>query len=231
MSEKNAKFLRPFLERHPEYKFQSNRGSIHSTPVGQVLHGFTIRALSAKGNFYLKYYASVMIDAPSDYGNYSIGVGADACSFVTVEDQDYQSRILDTMERYAEILRPVDSFPALLNFVADRRYPHHNFAMNFTAKGAVLAAMGDFAAAKDVIARSHRHFLRLSSKTRNIPGIKRYYEAHRLFEQALDVGNPTTVFAILREWEATNVRENGFEPYWTPAPFPGEIALGLVNAP
>jgi hypothetical protein len=229
MRKSYSKFFDPFIARYPEYKLLPQGGMICSIPIGHVLNGFHIQETSTNTTYYVFYSACTLISAPNSCGGFPVEIGSVACHFSTL-DISYSAKVMEAMERWSEIMKMIDNFSSLLEFASNREYPHGSKWPAFSQLGPIYAAMGDFAAAKKKVANAYPYFSRLSPKTQNLPSTRRYYEGLRALELALD-GDPKTVFAILREWEATNVRENGFEPYWTPAPFPGEIALGLVNAP
>jgi hypothetical protein len=225
MNKKLMNFLEPFIEKHPNYIRRPKSNGIFSTPMKHIFNGFVIRQKSTKTSYDLHYYIATLFDAPHQTANFSIEIGT--TYYFSTLDSDYRQKLDEFMERWHLIMSEVNDVQSLISFASNPAYPHSYMWPSAHQRTAIHAAMGDFGAAKERIANSWPYFLGLSAKTQNSPGVRRYYEAHRDLELALD-GDPRVVFQMLHEWEAINVRENGFEPYWTPTPFPGEIALGLA---
>lgn len=226
-------FVRPFLERHPELRLHKRQ--LFRPPIQHCIIGLSFVAPHYRGEIIPGWFVSYLFSPPPYFAG-GFGGSVDR-AWGTLGDPGLQSRVFAEMDRVLEEVIP--SGTSIENAIEVNKHASHFVGeMKPQSHGLLLSALGRFPEAQlilqDEVARNRRNFARAcasglkgASASNPSRGYGEWLETIANLEKLLGLlhgGRPSTIAALLHEWEALAVKKRGIERYWEPSPFPFELA-------
>jgi hypothetical protein len=207
--------LLPFRQRHPEYV--ELKSVLFEVPFSHFVKGFCItgQRFAFPTSFACPLYG-VWLDNLAVINGKSFGPNGGGSMNI---DEKTAETLLELMENVHRRMSSVKTIEELVEFANDRAWSdlHSRSGVWFD-----YAALGRF----DEALASMQNALR-SAENSARSGQKEHERVVQIRVRGVELARrlrdaPASVYDLLHEWEAENVRSIGLEKYWQPALFPGE---------